>query len=180
MKIKYITILSLIILSSCHYHKNNQNCELNRPISHFFINSKKFFFKKNTSNNSLLIDTKTSDNISIEKPKVSLKNDKKYILIKNEYNFSEQKFEKENNSILKVNLVDQERKREPFEDPQETSEVRKNAMIEVGYQKRDQFSLVVRSNIANVRFDPQNQNNRLDLQFNNQINNLNFEIKVNF
>lgn len=68
----------------------------------------------------------------------------------------------------------------PFDKPQDNKIINRQASLEFGFKASDYFLLYVKSDVANVNYNLQAQNNQLDIQLNRQVNNLNVGFSLKF
>lgn len=68
----------------------------------------------------------------------------------------------------------------PFDKPQDNKIINRQASLQFGFKASDYFLLYVKSDVANVNYNLQAQNNQLDIQLNRQVNNLNVGFSLKF
>jgi len=68
----------------------------------------------------------------------------------------------------------------PFDKPQDNKIINRQASLQFGFKASDYFLLYVKSDVANINYNLQAQNNQLDIQLNRQVNNFNVGFSLKF
>ncbi len=182
---KTLIILFFLNIFNCSNFKNTENKNFTSSFSLTKI-KKNLISKYHFSNNIF-----QSRKFHLHPPKIdeSIKRnnlydlDKKFSFTKIQepnYSFLE-KNPKNNSKIFKVGIEDQQRKRLPFEEPQNQAVINRKATLELGFKTKEDYVFFVKGNVADVNIDnSQNLRNQLNFNLNNQFDSVKFGILVNF
>lgn len=179
-------------MSSCQMQEKEDKKKLFMP-HYYFINvyksiNKTLFKKEKVKNNLLIITEKRKENLLLNDINISEKIDTNFTESKikaqerepQDY-YNQSKYVSHRYSpLVALDLVDDDPERLPFEEPSEDDSINRRAVIEVGVKKQGDFSFVVRSSFANVSYSNQNSRHQVDLDPNDQIEDLEFGVKLSF
>lgn len=178
-----INFFLLIFLSSCaNSQKNNEN---------YIIRNLKLAISeiKNTSRKTinLFVAQRFEKNLSLQKP--DIKNDDEEV----EGEILEISNIEDNNRINQAKMIKDEyqpifkfslennNQRQPFENPEDLEIFDHDAVFGFGIKHKNDFEFFLQSNIANINFDPNNnQNNQLQINFSDPIDEISTGIKIEF
>ncbi len=86
----------------------------------------------------------------------------------------------ESGSNLRLNIENNARQRQPFETQDSSGIISRKASLELGFRSKDDFSLYVKSNIADINYNLNRKNNQLNIEANKNIENLNVGLTYSF
>lgn len=186
---KIIILLLFINISNCSSFKKNKDEKDNFISSFSLVNIKNLIFSNNddSSTNGHFENRK----FSLHTPKIdeSIKRNDLYD-VDRKFNFNEiqepdysflKNGEKNGLTIFKVDLENQQRKRLPFEEPENQTIINRKATLELGFKAKEDYVFFVKGNIADVNIDnSQRLSNQLNFNLNNQFDSVKFGILVNF
>ncbi len=189
MEIKFIRkfilkILIILVINSCSLGNERENNILNE------INFFRYFQKKEIDKNN---KTSKNPNLNLKKPKIlDDEKNKKYQILNfdtKQYVINKKKYEPEEiflknnqeNSISgSASLEDQSIERKPFELPNQTEEINRKATVTLDYITHNDIKFFVKSNIADVRYNSQNEQHNIDIRLIENFENIGLGLEVSF